>query len=237
MQFALRAAAALGFAGLLWANPASASCNKGPFSGAYVGGTVGGAWLHADQAPVSEAKIKKTDDSFVGGALAGYSWQCDRWVFGVETDINYASLETNATQTGSFYRTTLDWFGTVRGRLGTTIHKDLLLYGTAGWAYAQRAHRFEDNTFTAFVDRESGFASGFVYGGGIEMFRSERHLLRLEALYVDLGKSAHTYNIPTGGCGGCYATTNVDWKDSFFVARLGLSIKLGEPEPAYRPLK
>lgn len=231
MQLALRAAAAIGLAGLLWANPASANCSKGPFSGAYVGGTVGAAALQGLQHPFAEKKINIEDASLVGGLLAGYGWQCDRWVFGVEADINYMSLESNATQTGSYYRTTVDWFGTVRGRLGTTIRKDVLLYGTAGWAFADRAHRFEDNTITPVLDIQKGWASGFVYGGGIEMLRSDRHVLRFEALYVDLGKTTQNYSA------GCCFTTSADWKDAFLVARVGLSIKLGEPERTYKPLK
>ncbi|MDX2201451.1 MAG: outer membrane beta-barrel protein [Hyphomicrobiaceae bacterium] len=240
MHSALRFAVAIGAAAFVWASPAAAGCSKGPFSGAYVGGTLGGAWLHADQHPIGETKINKTDEGLAGGVLAGYGWQCDRWVLGVETDINLTSLETNATQTGSYYRTTLDWLGSVRGRLGTTIRKDVLLYGTAGLAYAERAHRFEDNTLTAFVDTQKGWDTGFVYGGGIEMLRANRFLLRIEGLFVDLGKTHHDYRITyTSSCGSppCTATTSSDWKDSFFVARVGLSVKLGDPEPVYKPLK
>ena len=48
--------------------------------------------------------------------------------------INNAGLPENA---GNFLSADqkLDWFGTVRARLGVTITPDLLLYGTGGLAY------------------------------------------------------------------------------------------------------
>ncbi len=207
------------------------SCGRGPFSGAYIGATLGAARLNADQLPAFETKITTNDWGTALGVLAGYNLQCGQLVLGAETDINYVGLETNATQTGSWYRTNVDWFGSVRGRLGVTLRNDLMAYATAGWGYAQRSHRFEDNTFGLFVDTSKNIANGFIYGGGIEMLHAGRHMLRFEALYVDLGKESRTYTIPA------VATTSADWKDSFFVARLGWSIKFGEPERAHQPLK
>lgn len=207
------------------------SCGRGAFSGPYVGATLGAARLNGQQHPVFETEINTTDWGTAFGVLAGYGLQCGGLVVGAEADISHLGLETNATQTGSWYRTNVDWFGSVRGRLGVTLRNDLMFYATAGWAYAQRSHRFEDNTFGPFIDTSKTIANGFVYGGGVELLRADRHLLRFEALYVDLGKEPRTYTIPA------VATTSADWKDSFFVARLGWSIKLGEPERTYTPLK
>ena len=61
-------------------------------------------------------------------------------------------------------------------------------------------------------------------GGGVEFLRHERWLLRAEALYVDLGSEKQDYTITT--CIGV-CTTSVDWKDSFWTARVGLSYKFG----------
>ena len=60
----------------------------------------------------------------------------------------------------------------------------------------------------------------------------DRWILRGEALYVDLRDESHTYTLTS--CGGpCTATT--EWKDKFWVARLGLTLKLQRDEPV--PLK
>ena len=62
----------------------------------------------------------------------------------------------------------------------------------------------------------------------------EALLLRGELLYVDLGSSSHGYTLGTG-C-GAVCTGTADWDDSFWVGRLGLSVKLGGQEQ-YVPLK
>jgi outer membrane immunogenic protein len=87
---------------------------------------------------------------WIAGLQAGYNWQfAGNWVGGFETDIQYARI------TGSFFNRIffqpgafgtsvpfdlsserrLEWFGTVRGRLGVLLFPNLLVYGTAGLAY------------------------------------------------------------------------------------------------------
>ena len=44
--------------------------------------------------------------------------------------------------------------------------------------------------------------------------------VRLEALYVDLGTSTHSYAVPS------FASTQ--WADSFWVGRLGVTVKIGD---------
>jgi outer membrane immunogenic protein len=159
-------------------------------------------------------------------------------VAGVEADINYADFSADSAWPGPIYLTSsLDWFGTVRARLGVTVHDNWLVYATGGLAYADVSHRLVDPAPplgpAPFVQTNSGSATGWTVGGGIEFLRTERWLLRAEALYVDLGSETHTYTITACG-GGC--TDTARWEDSFWVARLGLSLKLGERE-RYVPLK
>src|SRR5260221_3293174 len=81
------------------------------------------------------------------GGQAGYNLQISRnWVAGVEADIQYADVRgdgSNVLFLGPTFPFTvnterkLEWFGTVRGRLGYLVTPDLLLYGTGGLAYGK----------------------------------------------------------------------------------------------------
>lgn len=89
-------------------------------------------------------------DGFLGGVQVGFNWQAGVWVFGVEADISFADVNGASTLgptlafpglapiPGSTYTSNWDmnWFGTVRGRLGFTAANTLLLYVTGGLAYA-----------------------------------------------------------------------------------------------------
>jgi outer membrane immunogenic protein len=91
------------------------------------------------------------DTTFMGGGQAGYNWQVNRWVFGVEGDVDAtrirASLSRNAfpavagappglwgtvTANSTFNS---DWMASIRGRVGITAGP-MLFYGTGGVAFA-----------------------------------------------------------------------------------------------------
>jgi outer membrane immunogenic protein len=81
---------------------------------------------------------------FVGGGEAGYNHQAGNFLVGLEADFSYSGLRQTASATGEPFiggvlqttvATKLDWFGTVRGRLGVLPMNNLLLYVTGGFAY------------------------------------------------------------------------------------------------------
>lgn len=87
---------------------------------------------------------------FIGGGQLGYNWQFANWVAGFEADFQGVSDRLTETSKatfgvggfpGSTIGTTLsvekelDYFGTVRGRLGWLAYPSLLVYGTGGLAY------------------------------------------------------------------------------------------------------
>ncbi len=130
------------------------------------------------------------------------------------------------------------WLGTLRGRLGLAVHDSMLVYATAGLAWADRSQSVNDpGTISgiSFSQSDGDTASGWVVGGGLELMHNDRWTVRAEALYVGLDSETRTYSV-TAGCGSV-CTTSVKWDDDFVVARLGLSLKLGGHEPAYQPLK
>src|SRR4051812_18618131 len=142
---------------------------SGPWSGFYLGANGGKSWFNGsdrlnltgiDNAndPAFATFVSKgtglgDDGSFAGGQL-GYGFQRGIFVFGAEADIEKSFLQDDAnllvhndgtfTASGS---TDLDWFGTVRGRVGLAFGR-ALFYGTAGFAYG----RVDDKLFVTAQD-------------------------------------------------------------------------------------
>lgn len=92
------------------------------WTGFYIGGHVGYGW--------AEDNAGNTADGFLGGLQAGYNWQFSRnFVFGLETDFAWTDVTSAAN-------VSLNYVGTVRGRLGYAAD-NLLIYGTGGYAYTK----------------------------------------------------------------------------------------------------
>jgi outer membrane immunogenic protein len=136
--------------------------------------------------------------SWVAGAQAGYNWQRDWLVYGLEADISGMHLNTqvNTVLQGTIptppqplgsASSTIDWYGTVRGRAGWSSGP-LLLYGTAGLAYGRvDLSSSLSNAPVALSAQTSSERAGWVAGGGIGYLWTPNVVLNLEYQYVDLG--------------------------------------------------
>ncbi len=69
-----------------------------------------------------------------GGGQIGYNWQglfgYSPWVLGVEADFQGSGISDSIGYGGDYLQTSLNWFGTVRGRVGYSFGP-ALLYGRA----------------------------------------------------------------------------------------------------------
>lgn len=134
--------------------------------------------------------------SWVVGAQAGYNWQRGPIVFGVETDISATHLKTdmNTLLLGNFTpsptantNSNVDWFGTIRGRLGWTTGP-LLFYGTGGLAYGGVELNSTLSSFGLTLNSQtSSVKTGWVAGAGIDYMWRPNLILNLGYQYVDLG--------------------------------------------------
>jgi|GEM_PF-4836149 len=82
----------------------------------------------------------------IGGGQIGYNWQAaPTWVLGLETDIQGSGVRGSATTIpppgtvpGSLTSNQrLDWFGTLRGRLGVVASDDFCCLSPAAWLMAR----------------------------------------------------------------------------------------------------
>lgn len=170
------------------------------------------------------------------GGQAGYSWQMNSFVVGVEADVSYIG----ASQTfvppenlvaagcgGCFASATneLTWLSTFRGRAGVAVDR-ILIYATAGAAVGQVNNSWGWDGVRPFRDSfsVSETKAGYVVGGGIEAMLTRNVSVRAEYLHVDLGTSRSTI---TGQPFCCQApgTFTTEFKNTADMGRLGLSYR------------
>ncbi|GJE14466.1 outer membrane protein [Methylobacterium longum] len=203
---------------------------------------------------------RNQNEGFSGGGQIGYNYQFSPGtgvVVGFEADAQYLDFG-NRRQSylvngapgaafGSFVPTngllsTLDFFGTVRGRLGYAFDR-VLFYGTGGFAYAT-GDQGSRVAFQNFAGSRSSFVTGWTVGGGIEyalptdsflnFFRSSAVTLKVEGLYVNLDQGRNTGLPLVGGlvtgAGLVPVFNNVPLRNNnneFAVVRAGLNYKFG----------
>lgn len=213
-------------------------CMGGAFSGAYVGAQVGGGSLRSHQ-DVNNGAASFSDNggAFTIGTHSGYNVQCGRVLFGIESDFNYFQADTDKRDfyecdecqgetAYAAFKTSLDWFGTLRGRLGLVHTENMLIYATAGLAYGDVEHTFLD-TGPGFSRSSRNTEYGWTVGGGVEFLRNGPWSIRADALYIDLGSEGRTYTLDDDGCEGpCRIRAN--WDDQFWVARVGFTYHIGD---------
>lgn len=221
-KIALAASAAVLFSGtamaadaIVYNEPAPvAVANTFSWEGAYVGANAGYGF----------GKMKMEDEfttkprGFVGGVQAGYNWQFDQIVAGIEADFQGSTMKKSSDVfSGDIYDYTaqgkVQWFGTVRGRLGADIAERTMLYGTAGLAYGKVKATLsdEDGTFASASKTRAGWTAG----AGVEHAFTDNVTLKTEYLYTDLGKVKF---------GGDFAdVTKV--KTNFHTVRVGVNYK------------
>jgi len=180
---------------------------------------------------------------FTAGGQAGYNWQTGAWVYGVETDFNYSSLNPTdsvsralaAPLVGTLTHSVnekLDWFGTLRGRFGYTPAPQWLLYATGGLAYGH-INSSSSVMFSAGTDTYVGSISkvrvGWTAGGGAEYAFSPNWSFKAEYLYMDLGSFnyANTCTSPAVICTGFAQAPSyqTDLKVREHIVRVGLNYR------------
>ncbi|MGI6246924.1 MAG: outer membrane protein [Pseudochelatococcus sp.] len=194
------------------------------WTGFYVGVNAGYAWNTNEDNDVyvngGYYKSGNDDGGFTGGGQVGYNYQINRFVVGLEADINYADLkgDNNAwSYSGSGSSSHgIEWFGTVRARLGVAFDR-VLVYGTGGFAYGGGG---DSNGFVyngAYYSQDDDTRTGWTLGAGVEYAFTNNITARVEGLYVNLGKEDRKFYAPT--------VYNKREDTEFAVIRAGLNYK------------
>ena len=166
------------------------------WTGCYAGAHAGGLWGEVDHRATAFTPEFSRDVSFsnvtVGGHL-GCNYQVNRFVVGIEGDLNWADVSGRDLIRGGggieqFFGHRFDWYGTVRGRLGYAVDR-WHIYGTAGAAFSDIKMTYDLFAFDSLVSRDRGASkTGWVAGGGVEYALSPNWIGRLEYLYHRFGE-------------------------------------------------
>jgi outer membrane immunogenic protein len=228
------------------------------WTGFYIGGNIGYSWgRSSDTSTLTNgagtvlftSAASSNLNGVVGGGQIGYNWQMQSWVFGLEGDIqgtgekgtrNFVCPTGICTPTfgqiavfpgpavPAALSQKIDWFGTVRGRVGFLAAPTVLLYATGGLAYGGV------NSSETLGALPVGFSSsstnvGYTVGAGVEGAIGGNWTAKLEYLYIDLGKMSGSFLTTIPALGGGFVTANYGSRITDNVLQVGLNYKFGGP--------
>jgi outer membrane immunogenic protein len=180
---------------------------------------------------------------FTGGAQAGYNWQSNSTVVGVETDFEDFHGKASRTATGTLpvagTQATItnsvdaNWLFTARGRLGWVFNNNLLAYATGGLAVTRlsSSNSYVDNLglFGPGVGtwNASQTKAGWTAGAGVEWAFSQHWSARAEYLYVHFDPITASGVITNTGvlAGGYGSAISTSTDLSAHIARAGVNYK------------
>ena len=182
-------------------------------------------------------QVRLEREGFIGGGQAGYNWQVTpNWVVGLETDISYTDIREdrnvvtvplNGISTlNNNFSTRMEYFGTVRGRIGYAWDRTLL-YATGGLAYAdiENSVAFFGPANAGGLLQFQGTEAGYTVGAGIEHAFGSNWSVKAEYLYYDFRDE--TVNVAVIGNGGGGTGYNSRFENDGHIVRAGLNYKFG----------
>jgi len=223
------------------------------WTGFYLGGNVGVDWQRAsfdsnligcniagcasglphigfDPAIAAAGTGSNTKAGFTGGIQAGYNWQINSLVLGIEADINalsgkpaIAAAGAVSVNTGTFTlanSANASWLATVRGRVGFAADR-VLIYATGGVAFAniKFSQSFSDICCTSRTPlttfETSSWKTGYAVGWGLEYAITNNVSMRGEYLYAG----------GFGAVGGSYVATSINGNGDLHSGSAKLSIQ------------
>jgi outer membrane immunogenic protein len=179
-----------------------------PFSwtGFYVGGNFGGAWPRRDATDtLFGLNFDNSNNSgvFIGGGQAGFNYQIDSFVLGIEGDFDWSGNSSASNGVfipalGSIQVTGNNrWITIAAARFGVALN-NVLFYGKAGGGWAGNGGFTVTNLTTgaSFTGSNSFTESGWLLGAGFEWAFADNWSARFEYNY--LGLSSRTFTVPLG---------------------------------------
>ncbi len=190
------------------------------WSGLYVGVNAGAGFADSHFRPDGGSDPDLSGDGYLIGGYAGYNYQMNNFVVGIEGDVSYGDVNPENRlwhpDVGPAFQD-VDFFATIRARLGYA-HGNTLAYVTGGAAWADSELRLPVQPDES--DSQTHF--GYVVGGGLEHAWTENFITRVEYLYADLG--TESYNYPNSCSTAPDCNVNVNMAD-FHVVRAGAGWK------------
>jgi outer membrane immunogenic protein len=246
------------------------------WSGWYAGLNVGGGWANTDVGyspndaytatlvsgifPFIGTGERVRSAGALGGIQAGYNYQFDRkWVVGFETDFQGAGIDGSGVTPffgGAIVRPAsqnIDYFGTVRARLGYLASDKLLVYATGGFAYAHLNNAASlvlspggslsggavgpggviytvncgaGAPDTCFAGASNSVTPGWTAGGGLEYALGEKWSVKGEYLFAQFKETVNVVAV-TPSAGTNPASYSANFTTNLNIVRIGVNYKFG----------
>jgi outer membrane immunogenic protein len=190
------------------------------WSGFYIGGNFGGAWVHRNE---TDSRFGLNFDNgtnngvFIGGGQVGFNYQVNNFILGVEGTFDWAANNNNSVNgvviptVGTIQVTANNrWISTVAARFGVAYDR-VLFYGKAGggWVGADSFTVTNVTTGGSFTGSSSNTDGGWLVGAGLEWALADNWSIKFE--YDFLGLNSRTFTVPVGApflVGDTFSTGN-----------------------------
>lgn len=155
------------------------------WTGFYIGANGGGGFASMDHSD----GVFHGPSGGLGGVTAGYNYQMNQFVLGLEGDFDWGDISSRRTLDpfGSFGKINMDEFATARVRAGMAFDRSLV-YLTGGYAGGEVHSRLFDGTTATFTSSDA-WRNGYAIGAGIEYAFTPNISGKAEYLFSQLGGS------------------------------------------------
>ena len=193
------------------------------WTGFYLGGHFGygGGSLGPGTNPLPEQGVllPHSATGLIGGYQAGYSRQfSNRVVLGIEADASFTSPLDRPALTPAPFNTTIDYTGTLRGRIGYAFGS-WMPYLTGGFAWGH-THVNINGAAGDPISSPGQYHTGWTAGAGAEFAVSGNWSAKAEYSYIDL--SRRMYDLSGFGLPGIGVDPRIH------LVKLGLNYRFGD---------
>ncbi|MBR0739828.1 carbohydrate porin [Bradyrhizobium liaoningense] len=196
------------------------------WTGFYVGGHFGygdaGFGPGTNSLPLQGVILPPSATGFSGGYQLGYNHQlANRVVLGIEADSTFTGARDIVAHERSPtpFNTTLDYVGTVRGRIGYAFDR-FMPFVTGGFAWGHTHINVNDADGVTELFPVGKYQAGWTAGLGLEFAVSGNWTAKAEYDYVALSRRAYDL--------GGFGLGNVDVEPRVHLFKLGLNHNFGD---------
>jgi outer membrane immunogenic protein len=219
--------------------PAYAPVAMYNWTGFYLGGEIGGGWSSSQVTnvvgtaafPAGFVSNGINGSGVLGGGYAGFNYQINQIVLGIDGDYSWTGLKGSETSIGptgftSNVTSKTNWLATVTGRLGYAVN-NWLFFGKAGWAWAGTSgtsSTFNVGGINVSNGTSSSTKDGWTIGTGVEWGIARNLSAKLEYDYVKFDTDNFN-NVETSVPGGVVTSLARSATSSLNIVKLGLAYR------------
>ena len=175
------------------------------WTGFYIGGQVGGGWASSTTTDVDGTTAFPPGfvhsaisySGFLGGGYAGFNYQINQFVIGIDGDYSWADLTGSASEASPLISTTtsyndkINWIATLTGRLGYAMNNWMIFVkGGGAWAgFSGTTNTVTSGGAAYSSGTNSATRDGWTIGTGVEWGFAPHWSTKLEYDYVDFSTS------------------------------------------------